>query len=130
MKDKCMKIKGKNIIVKTSLNKKQSMLAENFLLSMINHLNSYIMDNRSDIAKLCDGHVIYEWNYEVYVETLLNNKYRVTIIEYNDYRPIGKITYDWNISKEKIQQLYALSKINEKAYKDEINIVYKDEINE
>ena len=129
MKDKCMKIKGKNIIIKTNLNKRQSKLAENFLLSMIYYLNSYVINNESEITKLCDGHIIYEWNYEIYVESPFNNEYKVTIIEYNDYKPISKITYDWNISKEKIQQLYALSKINEKAYKDEIDIIYKDEIN-
>lgn len=114
------------IVIKTNISQKNSMIVKNFLPLMINYLNSFIMDNNSEKKKLYDSNIIYEWNYEVYCECLLENKYRITIIEYDDYKLVGKIIYDWDISKEQIQQLYILNKINKDAIYDEIQINYKD----
>jgi hypothetical protein len=114
------------IVIKTNISQKNSMIVKNFLPLMINYLNSFIIDNNSEKKKLYDSNIIYEWNYEIYGECLSKNKYRITVIEYDDMKLIGQIIYDWNISEEQIRQLYILNKINKNAIYDEIQINYKD----
>lgn len=114
------------ITIKVNLSQKQSMLVENFLPFMVNYLNLFITNNDSRKKKLCDSNIIYEWNYEIYGEYLSENKYRITVIEYDDMKLVGQIIYDWNISEEQIRQLYILNKINKNIINNEVEIEYMD----
>lgn len=118
------------ITIKVNLSQKQSMLVENFLPSMVNYLNLFITNNDSRKKKLCDSNIIYEWNYEIYGECLSENKYRITVIEYDDMKLVGQIIYDWNISEEQIRQLYILNKMNKNIINNEVEIEYMDKVNE
>lgn len=114
------------IVIKTNISQKQNMLVKNFLPSMVNYLNLFITNNDFKKKKLCNSNIIYEWNYEIYGECLSENKYRITVIEYDDMKLIGQIIYDWNISEEQIRQLYILNKINENIIDNEVEIEYMD----
>lgn len=114
------------IVIKTNISQKQNMLVKNFLPSMVNYLNLFITNNDSKKKKLCNSNIIYEWNYEIYGECLSENKYRITVIEYDNMKLIGQIIYDWNISEEQIRQLYILNKINENIIDNEVEIEYMD----